>query len=272
MPPELELTLDLLARRGEIRIGFQRHTPPFSFVLGASFEPFGYAVDLAQNLVDQLAQVCRCPLSILPIETTSATREAMLLAGEFDIECGSTTITELRRQRVAFSRPIFCTSHRLALRRDVGVSPGRTLRITGITGSTSHAALLREPIAGWHFEFLGRPSIGEAFDAYRHNPDIDGLIADEMILFGLLDQVGDEITLVHEQRLGSEEYGFMLRQSDRELLEAVDRALEKSLGSGPFMQRLSRWLTPVPGQSVALASFCGDSATLHSLPGQSPKA
>ena len=184
-------------------IGFQRHTPAFSFVLGASFEPVGYAVDLAQNLVDQLAQVCRCPLSILPIETTSATRE---------------------------------------------------------------------PTAGWHFEFRGRPSIGEAFDAYRHNPDIDGLIADEMILFGLLDQVGDEITLVHEQRLGSEEYGFMLRQSDRELLEAFDQALEKSLGSGPFMQRLSRWSTPVTDQSVALASLCGNSVTLHSLPGQSPKA
>jgi len=218
-------------RGSVIRIGFQRHTPPFSFVLGESFKPVGYAVDLAQNLVDQLALACRCPLSILPIETTSTTREAMLLAGEFDIECGSTTITELRRQRVAFSRPIFYTSHRLALRRDVGVSPGRALRITGITSSTSHSALLREPIAGLHFEFQGHPSIGDAFDAYRHDSNIDGLIADEMILFGLLGQAGDEVTLVHEQRLGSEEYGFMLRQSDRELLEAVDRSLEKSLGA-----------------------------------------
>lgn len=270
MPPEL--TLELLARRGEIRIGFQRHTPPFSFVLEGNFKPVGYAVDLAQDLVDQLALACRCPLSILPIETTSATREAMLLAGEFDIECGSTTITELRRQRVAFSRPIFCTGHRLALRREAAASPSRALRITGITGSTSHSALLREPIAGWHFEFRGCPSIGEAFDAYRHDSDIDGLIADEMILFGLLGQVGDEVTLVHEQRLGSEEYGFMLRQSDRELLVAVDRALEKSLGSGPFVQRLSRWLTPAPCQPVALASLFGNSTALLSLQARLPKA
>lgn len=241
-----ELTLDLLARRGEIRIGFQRHTPPFSFAVDENFEPIGYSVDLAQYVVEQLAQTCKCPLSILPVETTSATREAMLLAGEFDIECGSTTITDIRRQRVQFSRPIFCTGHRLALRREISASSSRALRITGITDSTSHLALLREPIAGLYFEFEGRPSIGEAFHAYQNDLDIDGLIADETILFGLLGQAGDVDTLVHTHRLGSEQYGFMLRQSDRDLLEAVDCALEKSLGSAQFVQHLSRWLTPVP--------------------------
>jgi glutamate/aspartate transport system substrate-binding protein len=241
-----ELTLDLLARRGEIRIGFQRHTPPFSFAVDEDFEPIGYSVDLAQYVVEQLALTCKCPLSILPVETTSATREAMLLAGEFDIECGSTTITDIRRQRVQFSRPIFCTGHRLALRREISASSSRALRITGITDSTSHLALLREPIAGLYFEFEGRPSIGEAFHAYQNDLDIDGLIADETILFGLLGQAGDVDTLVHTHRLGSEQYGFMLRQSDRDLLEAVDCALEKSLGSAQFVQHLSRWLTPVP--------------------------
>ncbi len=243
-----ELTLERLARRREIRIGFQRHTPPFSSTTGDAFEPLGYSVDLAQAVVERLSARCRNPLAIIPIETTSTTREAMLLAGEFDIECGSTTITDRRRQRVAFSQPIFQTSHRVALRRYASTATGKTLRITGIDGSTSQAALLSQAPAGWDFEFQGHPSIGQAFDAYRFDSKVDGLVADEVILASLLSQAGDTETTMLEQRMGLESYGFMLRQTDRELLAAVDDALGYLLGSAVVLQRLARWLS-APAES-----------------------
>lgn len=239
-----ELSLERLALRGEIRIGFQRHTPPFSSAAGDAFEPMGYSVDLARAVVQSLSSVCGVPLVIVPVETTSTTREAMLLAEEFDMECGSTTITDQRRQRVAFSQPIFQTSHRVALRRSAAAAQGRTLCITGIEGSTSQAALLSLAPDRWRFEFQGRPSIGQAFDAYRFDSKVDGLVADEVILASLLSGVENEGTTMLEQRLGMESYGFMLRQIDRALLAAVDEALGHLLDSDIFRQRLARWLAP----------------------------
>lgn len=239
-----ELTLKLLARRAEIRIGYQRHTPPFSSAASGAFEPVGYSVDLAQAVVHRLSEACGGPLAIVAVETTSTTRESMLLAGEFDMECGSTTITAQRRQRAAFSQPIFRTSHRVALRGSAAANPGRTLRITGIEGSTSQAALLQEPPTGWHFEFHGQPSIGQAFHAYRFDPSIDGLVADEVILGSLLSGAGESATIMLDQRLGQEAYGFMLRKVDRELLSAVDDALGHVLSSAAFRQQLVRWLPP----------------------------
>jgi glutamate/aspartate transport system substrate-binding protein len=177
----------------------------------------------------------------------------MLLAGEFDMECGSTTITAQRQQRVAFSKPIFYTSHRVALRAGTAAIPDRMLRISGIEGSTSQTALHQMQQDGWHFEFHGQPSIGQAFDAYRFDPNLDGLVADEVILASLLSQPSVCATIVLNHRLGREAYGFMLRQGDRELISVVDETLNSLMDSISFRQQLIRWL---PRSTHLMGAHC----------------
>lgn len=248
-----ELTLEQLRRCGVIRIGFQRHTPPFCYALGSAFHPIGYSVDLARGVVGHLSHALGCTLAIEPVEITSSTREAQLLAGHIDIECGSTTVTEARLQRVAFSRPVFRTAHRVCLKRHLATRLRQTLRITGISGSTSQATLVRVPPPGLTFDFSGRASIGEAFEAYCHDPTVDGLVADEVILASLLKQITDTHSNVLDMRLGSDDYCFMLRQADRALLAAVDGALEQLMGAADFLPKLSPWFDqPIPGARVSL--------------------
>lgn len=236
-----ELPLDELRRRGEIRVGFQRHTPPFSYATGTGFRPIGYSVDLARQVVETLGQELGCELRIRPVEVTSSSREGLLAAGEIDMECGSTTITEDRRQRCAFSRPIFHTSHRIVLKKHWLHWPTRAARITGITGSTSHAALLGETAPDPAFEFSGRSSIGEAFDAFCSDPEIEGMVADEVILASLLRQSPTIEATVLDQRLGGEHYGFLMRLNDRALTDAVDRALGALIDSASFLRQFSPW-------------------------------
>lgn len=239
-----ELPLDELLRRGEIRVGFQRHTPPFSYATGTGFRPIGYSVDLARQVVAALGRELGCELQIRPVEVTSSSREVLLASGEIDMECGSTTITKERRQRCAFSRPIFHTSHRIALKIH-GHRPTRATRITGITGSTSHAALLAETAPDLAFEFSGRSSIGEAFDAFCSDLEIDGMVADEVILASLLRQSPTIEATVLDQRLGGEHYGFLMRMNDRALTAAVDRALGELIDSTSFLRQFSPWFDSV---------------------------
>ena len=245
-------TLDRLRMRGEIRIGFQRHTPPFSYATREQW-PIGYSVALATEGTDALALRLGAPLRMLPVEVTSSTRTARLISGEIDIECGSTTITEARQRQVAFSRPIFHTAHRLALKARRSLSSPHTLRVTGITGSTSHRALLDASGGRCTPHFVGRPSIGEAFDAFVEDDEIDGIVADEVILAGLMRRAHQGGLVLAGERLGSEHYGFMMRHADHAFHDAVNHALGAVLQAPDFARRYARWFDrPLPGLGFSL--------------------
>lgn len=245
-------TLEYLRLRGEIRMGFQRHTPPFSYTTQEQW-PIGYSVALATEVADALAARLGTPLRIQAVEVTSTTRTELLISGAIDIECGSTTITEERQRHVAFSRPIFHTAHRVALKAERSLSGTRAIRVTGITGSTSHRALLDESAPGCAPHFVGRPSIGEAFDAFLEDGQIDGIVADEVILAGLMLHSRQGGVTLTEERFGGEHYGFMMRPGDRTFHEAVDHALGTVLEAPDFVRRYAPWFDrPLPGLGFSL--------------------
>ncbi|MEU6822447.1 transporter substrate-binding domain-containing protein [Streptomyces atriruber] len=231
--------------RGTLRVGFQRNTPPFSYAPDPAFEPIGYSVDLARLVLAKAFDGTRQPPPLEAVEVTSTTREGLLAEGRIDIECGSTTITEARLQRCAFSLPIFRTAHRIAVKP--GAKTGATAgtgarRVVGIQGSTSQAALASAPDPGFAFTFVGVPSIGAAFDAFLDDPLVDAMVADEVILRTLLlgDRTPDGVTLL-DVRLGEESYGFMMRKDDPEFVRAVDAALADVLASDAYPKLLDTW-------------------------------
>ena len=248
--------MERLVSSGEIRIGFQRHTPPFSYAAAHSPWPSGYSVALATEVISVLASSIGVPLRIHPVEVTSTTRTDMLLRGEIDIECGSTTITEERKRHVAFSRPIFHTVHRVALKAVRSLLDACPICVTGISESTSHRALL-EVAATFApdrtLNFVGRASIGEAFDAFLKDDDIDAIVADEVILAGLLSGSGSRGITMFEPRIGGEDYGFMMRLGDTAFRRAVDHALSAVLDAPGFVRSYSVWFDrPLPGLGFSL--------------------
>lgn len=245
-------TLERLRQRGEIRVGFQRHTPPFSYMAQEQW-PIGYSVSLAIEVVDALAMRLGVPLRMRVVEVTSTTRTDMLISGAIDMECGSTTITEARQRHVAFSRPIFHTAHRVALKAGRSLSGARAIRVTGITGSTSHLALLCASAPGCAPHFVGHPSIGAAFDAFLSDGQIDGIVADEVILAGLMLRSRQRGITLAEERYGGEHYGFMMRPGDRALHDTVNQALGAVLQAPEFARRYAPWFNgPLPGLGFSL--------------------
>jgi glutamate/aspartate transport system substrate-binding protein len=247
-------TLARIRQLGAIHVGFQRHTPPFSYAPGGPFEPVGYSVDLCRHVVRHLADALGSPpLRIVPVEVTSATRQGLLDEGRIDLECGSTTDTPARRERCAFSRPIFHTAHRVLL-KEAPWPQGPVPAVTGIQGSTSQRAF--EAWAGpqRRLRFVGSPDIGTAFARFRDDAAIDGLVADEVILASLVRQAGLAGTHLLPERLGGEPYAFMMRRGDTALHAAVDDALDGLLGSPAFESLYAAWFTrPLPHLGFDLA-------------------
>jgi glutamate/aspartate transport system substrate-binding protein len=196
------------------------------------------------------------------VEVTSSTREGMLLDGRIDIECGSTTITEERLARHAFSRPIFHTSQRVAVKGGLSRPRSGPLRVTGISGSTSQRALERDPHLGFTFTFAGVPSIGDAWNMFRRDENVDAIVADEVILRSLLadgaESLGAELL---DSRLGEESYGFMMRHEDCGLRNAVNMALDEILRSAGHRDICRRWFSAeLPGLAFSLGMNAADVA------------
>ena len=247
------LPLDRLLEHRRLRVGFQRHTPPFSYASPDGRWPLGYSVALAQDVVAHLSRRLGVELEVQPVEVTSSTRVDLLERDLIDIECGSTTITEERRRRVSFSRPIFRTAHRLA--RRTPPAPGSTApgAVAGIEGSTSHQAFALAHPGGEGGRFKGFPSIGQAFHAFQHDTAVDGLVADEVILAGLLQGLPSAEGLSIGPALGGECYGFVMRLQDLTLQQLVDDALDALFQAPDFPARYTPWFEQaLPGLGYGL--------------------
>lgn len=243
-----------------IRIGFQRNTPPFSYSPTEAFQPIGYSVDLIRRvLVDLYGGESTVP-AVENTEVTSTTRENLLTSGLIDLECGSTTITKARLERVAFSIPIFRTSHCIAVGPAVDPSATSTVQIFGIDESTSQRALESYGDIGFEYRFTGLPSIGASVDAFLAD-DSSAMVADEIILRSLIgSRPGKDLRLLGF-RMGSEHYGFMMRHGARPAVEAVNASLHRIFGSPEFRVLTNKWFGDVlPGTGFSLDMTADDEA------------
>ncbi|WP_213939396.1 transporter substrate-binding domain-containing protein [Pseudomonas sp. dw_612] len=239
--------LERIRKEGVIRVGFQRHTPPFSYCSQTPFVPLGYSVDLLREVLAGIARrhgIERC--EIYPVEVTSSTRLGLLENGSIDIECGSTTITPERENTNRFSRPIFFTAHRILVKDAAMTGAGQAktpMTVVGIQDSTSHAAIMAGPTVGHDYRFSGCANIASAFERFCQDEQVDAMVADEVILKALMLNAAMADVQLLPQRLGSEPYGFMIRLDDAPFQAEVDAELARLMAAPAFDTLYASWFT-----------------------------
>src|SRR5215471_15402707 len=120
-------TLKKINDSGVVRIGHRENSPPFAF-LDPGGKPVGYALDLCDVVVEEIAFELGKDVTVTYRRVTPENRFDLLTSGEIDLECGSTTNNAERRKIVAFSPTMFVTGTKLLVRRDSGVRSIRDLR------------------------------------------------------------------------------------------------------------------------------------------------
>ncbi len=224
-------TLKRIAETGEIRIGFTADEPPMSFT-NAEGKVTGYSIALCRHI----AAAARDAAGLKEIKTVFVplvTMEARLSAienGDIDIECGSTTVTLSRRERVDFTLMTFITgSAVLSLKSNPidGIDDIDGTKIAVMTGSTTEQVMQRVmSINEFKIKLHQVKSHDEAMELLNTGK-VDGFASDRAMLIGQVFRNADERNpyMMTQTALSFEPYAFMVPRGDTKFRLVADRAL-----------------------------------------------
>ena len=251
-------TLDHIKTSSTLNLGYRESAPPFSFP-GPDKRPVGYSVDLCTHVAGAIQKQLGVNLKLNWVPLTAENRVDMVAQGKVDIECGTTTASLSRQERVDFSLMTFVdgggllTKSDLSLRAMADLANKRIAIIPGTTTETALAKFLKEEFVTVqlvrvkdHLEGRGAVENGLA----------EAFASDRGILIGLVVTAKDPSSLSIPSILFSyEPYGFMVRRNDAAFRLAVNRALAELYRSGGIVQVYDRWFGALGKPSPALQAM-----------------
>jgi ABC-type amino acid transport substrate-binding protein len=243
-------TLKKIRDAGVVRLGYRENSPPFAF-RGSDGKPVGYALDICEVVVEEIATELQRDLRTEMQPVTPENRFELVKNGDVDLECGSTTNNAERRKVVAFSPTMFITGTKLLVKRGSNVRSLRDLRGKSVvlTRGTVQADAIpriaaRQKIA---IDFVTAADHDESFNMVASGK-ADAFANDDVQLFGMLADkraakdfrvVGDYLTYA--------DYALTIRKDDPEFEEVVKRAFDRLAGSREIVAIYERWfLKPLP--------------------------
>src|SRR5262245_50830489 len=114
-------TLKKVADSGTLTIGFRENALPFSFT-GSDGKPAGYSVDLCKEIALAVSQELNLPnLTVNWVPVTPDNRIDAVANGTVDIECGSTTASLSRQEKVDFTLMTFVDGASLLIAEGSGL-------------------------------------------------------------------------------------------------------------------------------------------------------
>ncbi len=250
-------TLDNIAKTQRITVSFRESAVPFSYLISPT-KPVGFSVDLTERIVDEIRSELKLPkLQVSYVPVTAQTRIPQLVAGTYDLECGSTTNTRARGNEVSFSTSFFYAGTQVLARTDAGVNRYEELagKVVATTAGSTNEKVLRAHTADLNppVQFLPAKDYGEAFASLRDGRAA-ALASDDVLLYGIRANADDPASMkVVGQPLQVEPYGCMMRKDDPQFKQVVDRAIEKAIKSGEFERMYVRWFqAPIPPKGVVM--------------------
>lgn len=254
----LEGTLKKIKSSGVLTLGHREAAPPFSFP-GPDKQPVGYSIDLCTYVARGIQKQLGITLKLNWVPVTPENRIDMVAEGKVDIECGTTTATLSRQERVDFSLMTFVDGGSLMGLADSKINSLPDLadkRIAVIPGTTTEKALakflkdqfVKVKVVKVKNHIEGRTAL--------EKEEVEAFASDRGILIGLA------ITSKDPKRFGLadllfsyEPYGLMLPRNDSSFRLAVNRPLAELYRSGAIAPIYERWFGAFGEPSKAIQAM-----------------
>jgi glutamate/aspartate transport system substrate-binding protein len=241
-------TLDRIKATGTVTFAYRDGAAPFSFK-ARNGRPQGYSVELCERVAAAIGKALAVPaLKIEWRPVDAANRLDVVASGQADAECGTTTITLARMERVDFSVPIFVDGGSVLVREKDQL--GRLVDLKGrkiavIPGTTTEPALRRAlKVIDVTAEFVPVKNSAEGV-ALLQDGKADAYASDRIVLAGIkLAQAGGELELMNND-FSFEPYALVVRRDDPDFRLAVNRALVGMYKSGDIDAVYVKWLAPL---------------------------
>jgi ABC-type amino acid transport substrate-binding protein len=238
--------LTKIAKRGEMRIGYDKDSEPMSFV-DKDGGPAGYSVDLCRRIASAVkTELKREDLKITFVPVDFDGEFKAMVKGDIDIECGSTTITLGRYHMIDFSVMTFVTGGSFLARGEHPVDTVADLvgkSVAVIPGTTTETALkqqLKDRLIDAkivsvkdHVEGMAKLDAGQ----------VAALASDQLLLIGQLMKSKNPKNYALSNELYSyEPYGLVLPKDDSAFRLVVNRALVQMYRNSQYVDIFARWV------------------------------
>ena len=224
-------TLKRVSETGEFRIGYVPDAPPLSF-RDSEGNPVGYSIDLCRRIASTIRDELGLE-KISIIYTPLGSMEQRLSAierGEVDIECGATTVTLSRRERVDFTLMTFITGSAVLSRKANPIGQIDDIdgtRIAVLRGTTTEN-VMRRVIEFNEFNVKLRliSSRDEGMELLNSRK-VDGYASDRAMLIGQVfrNANAQKQYAMTRTALSFEPYAMMIPRGDTKFRLVADRAL-----------------------------------------------
>lgn len=260
-------TLDRIRGAKTVTIAYRADSLPFSFEDPQTKQPVGYTIDICKRVVANLDQQLRTGgLQIKWVPATAQNRMDLVASGQADMECGSTTATLGRMERVDFSNLIFVDGGGLLVRAGSGFKGFADMagsKIAVVGGTTTEAAL-RDALGKRRVnaQIVPVKTHGEGL-AQLEGGSVEAFASDRVLLVGLGIKALDpnKLTILNED-FSFEPYAIVIPRGDAAFRLAVNRGLAHVYRSGEIADIFNRYFGQFGQPSVLLAAMY----YLNSLP------
>ena len=252
-------TLAAIKQTKSIRLGYMEQSVPFSFAEKGK-QPQGYSIELCQRVVAGIEQ----QLGLQKLEEqwvplTMANRFDMVVDGKVDLECGISTITLARQQKVDFSLMTWVDGGSFVVKKNrphggLGDLNGKKI---AVIGATTTEAALREALKK---DFITADIVVvkdhlEGLNALGRD-EVDAYAADQTVLIGLGLSVRDQLALsLADRNYSFEPYGLTLRRNDANFKLAVNQAVARLYRTGQILPIYDRWFGKLGKPSSLLTAM-----------------
>lgn len=224
---------------GKVIIGIKFDQPGLGLKVGENYE--GFDVEVARYVAKELGYA-----DVEFKESPSAQRETLLQSDQVQMIFATYSITDDRKQKVAFAGPYFIAGQDLLVSSSntdiTGPESLNGKRLCSVTGSTS-AQKVKD-------QFANQVQLQE-FDTYSKcvealsSGSIDAVTTDNVILAGFAaqSQYAGKLKVVGKT-FSTERYGVGIKQGNTELCTDINAALEKMVSDGSWQKALDATVGP----------------------------
>jgi glutamate transport system substrate-binding protein len=201
----------------------------------------GFDVDVATYVAGELGYK---PDKIEWKESPSAQRENLIQNGQVTFIAATYSITDARKEKVAFAGPYLLTGQSLLVRSDSNditgaASLANNKILCSVSGSTPAQKIKDEYPA---VQLQQYDTYSACIEALK-NGAVDAVTTDEVILAGYAAQSPGAFKIVGEP-FSEERYGIGLKKDDAELRTKINDALKKMEDSGAWKAAFDKNLGP----------------------------
>lgn len=242
---ELTGTLKKVKSAGALVIGHREASRPFSFIDDKG-EAAGYSVDLCLRIAAAVKERLGSDnLETRFVALTAENRIDKVADGAVDIECGNTTNTLSRQEKVDFTNTVFITGASLLARADSKVAGFNDLAgksVSVVIGTTTEQALadrLAKTLVD--AKVIKVKDHSEGLEALTEGR-VDAHAGDQLVLIGLAKAAKEPGRFALLPELFSyEPYALMVRRNDADFRLVANRAIAQLYRSGEIGAIYEKW-------------------------------